>query len=47
MTLTKNSSEKELRKAWTKYQEESHQDDRMSYQDFLSELGIEEEENYF
>ena len=33
--------EKELREAWEKYQSTAHPEDRMSYVEFLSEMGIE------
>ena len=40
-------SEAELRAAWEKYQSEAHPEDRMSYVEFLSEMGIQiEDEDY-
>ena len=40
-------TEKELREAWEKYQNTSHPEDRMSYVEFLSEQGIQLENNWF
>jgi hypothetical protein len=37
-------TEKELREAWEKYQSTAHQEDMMSYVEFLSEQGIELED---
>ena len=40
-------SEAELRAAWEKYQREAHPEDRMSYVEFLSEMGIQiEDQDY-
>ena len=40
-------SEKEVRLAYNKYQEKAHSEDRMSYMEFRSEMGVEEEEEYY
>jgi hypothetical protein len=40
-------SEKELREAWNKYQQTAHPEDRMSYMEFLSEQGVEINEEDF
>jgi hypothetical protein len=40
-------SEKELRESWEAYQKNSHLEDRMSYVEFLSEQGIEINEEDF
>ena len=37
-------SEKELRLAWEKYQQTAHPEDMMSYMEFRSEMGFNEEE---
>jgi len=40
-------SEAELRAAWEKYQREAHPEDRMSYVEYLSEMGIQLENNWY
>ena len=45
-------SEAELRAEWEKYQHEAHPEDRMSYVEYLSEMGIQledknEEDNWY
>ena len=39
-------TEKECREAWEKYQQNAHLDDMMTYMEFRSEMGIEDEEEY-
>jgi hypothetical protein len=34
-------SEKQLREAWLEYQKTAHPDDKISYMDFRSEMGVE------
>ena len=36
--------EEELRAAWEKYQQTAHPEDMMSYMEFRSAMGVEEEE---
>ena len=40
-------SEAEIKAAWEAYQSKAHPEDMMSYVEFLSEMGIQLENNWF
>jgi hypothetical protein len=40
-------TEKECREAWNRYQATCHPEDTMTYMEFRSEMGVEDEEEFY